>query len=287
MLTARPISQDTREREALMATFDQVTVTGGEGLTEVGFQTNAAEGGPIAKGAEITGDSVGVKGISGAILDDQPAPDDYGSGVYGISGSFPSGSGVTGQGAPAQVNGFVSSGPPVPPGSVGGTGVAGYGGPAEVGVTFIEGGDDTQYPQGAPAGSGISGVGGAGTSDGAGTNGPAGPGVVGQGGTPVAGQPGGTGVIGASGGEQFDPSADPGYGGVFISAAQGQVRLVPDKPSSGPTTALPKTAKAGDLFAGSHSDAQVELWFCVSPTVDNPQAPVLWSKVTLGSPQSP
>lgn len=247
-----------------MATFDQVTVTGSTPSTDVGFQTNSAEGAPIDVGAEITGLIDGVRGSAGAAFSNLKTT---GNGVSGIGGGFTSGPGgsgvygqgtygpgVTGQGADAIAEFSETSS----------QGVVGQGGAADVAVISVGGG--SPEVQSEPGGPGVVGIGGAGASTEEGSVpqlAPPGPGVVGTGGgAAVNGQQSGTGVVGVAGGVQFDPTKTGGHGGVFVSSQQGQVQLVPEHGADEADVPLPTTAQAGDLFVRSWSDAPAELWFC-------------------------
>jgi hypothetical protein len=263
-----------------MATFDQVTVTGSGPSTDVGFQTNSAEGAPIDVGAEITGLSDGVRGSAGAMFSLLKTT---GNGVSGIGGGFTNpgsgvygqgtyGPGVTGQGADANA-GFSEASS---------QGVVGQGGAADVALISVGGG--SPEVQSEPGGPGIVGTGGAGQSTEEGSVlqfAPPGPGVVGTGGAAVSGQESGTGVVGVAGGVQFDPTKTGGYGGVFVSAQQGQVRLVPVHTASEAAATLPATGQPGDLFVRSYSDAPAELWFCSQLVAGTASLPpqVIWKRV--------
>jgi len=292
-----------------MATFDQVTVTGSNNnLTDVGFQTNWKDGGPIRVGAEITGRVVGVKGIADPQTVGVGGPgngvEGYGyfggSGVLGQGPDFYEGPGVTGQGGIASAPQVDGAGHPFG-GVPGGPGVSGQGGAATAGNAVAAPGQEP-IPEAAPAGPGVTGVGGPGAVTSArrpdGIRKPAlgapGPGVIGTGGTPVDAQElaangvippqqsGGAGVIGVAGGQQIDLSQTGGYGGVFTSSQQGQVQLVP---ATGPGVPLPSTAQAGDLFVRQFSDSgQAELWFCSSP-LPGASAPVRWNRVAFDQVQ--
>jgi hypothetical protein len=266
-----------------MATFDQVTVTGSTPSTDVGFQTNSAEGAPIDVGAEITGLIDGVRGSAGATFSILKTT---GNGVSGIGGGFtsPGGSGVYGQGTYGP--GVTGQGADASAGfsEASSQGVVGLGGAADVAVVSVSGG--SPEVQSEPGGPGVAGIGGAGASTDEGSVlqfAPPGPGVVGTGGAAVNGQQSGTGVVGVAGGVQFDPTKTGGYGGVFVSSQQGQVQLVPEHGASEADVPLPTTAQAGDLFVCSWSDAPAELWFCsqfVPGTASSPPR-VTWRRVAF------
>jgi hypothetical protein len=273
-----------------MATFDQVTVTGSSPFTDVGFQTDSAEGYPIQRGVEVTGLVDGVRGSAGAGFDILKTT---GNGVSGIGGGFdtvPGGSGVygqgtngpgvTGQGADANAL-FVSQ--------TSSQGVVGQGGAADVQIVSVGGAPpEAQSDPGSP---GVVGIGGAGASTGAGPIpqlAPPGPGVVGTGGGAADNdQQSGTGVVGVAGGVQFDPTQSGGYGGVFVSSQQGQVRLVPETGTDEAAVPLPTTAQAGDLFVRSWSDASAELWFCGQslPGAAGRPPQITWKRVAFDQTQ--
>ena len=262
-----------------MAAFDQVTVTGSSPSTDVGFQTNSAAGAPIDVGAEITGRTDGVRGgVAGETFSSLKTTGNGvsgiggdGSGVYG-QGTF--GPGVTGHGGNA-IGPFASSF----------QGVVGQGGAAGVRVIdSVGGGREVQSGPGSP---GVAGTGGAGHStevDSVLQLAPPGPGVVGTGGGAAAtGQQSGTGVVGVAGGVQFEPTKTGGYGGVFVSSHQGQVRLVPEHGAAEADVPLPTTGQAGDLFVRSWSDAPAELWFCsqVVPGTASSPPRATWRRVAF------
>jgi hypothetical protein len=261
-----------------MATFDQVTVTGSTPSTDVGFQTNAAEGAPIDVGAEITGRTDGVRGSAGATFSNLKTT---GNGVSGIGGG---GSGVYGQGTygPGVTgHGGNASGPFADSFQ----GVVGQGGAANIAV--IDPGGSGREVRSGPGSPGVAGTGGAGHSievDSVLQLAPPGPGVVGTGGGAAAtGQQSGTGVVGVAGGVQFDPTKTAGYGGVFVSSQQGQVQLVPEHGADEADVPLPTTAQAGDLFVRSWSDAPAELWFCsqVVPGTASSPPRATWRRVAF------
>jgi hypothetical protein len=296
-----------------MPTYHQVTVKGQQPVTLIGFQTDSQQSGgaPIDKGAECTGRFVGVHGIA----DDQGVfPPVMGNGVEGngnnggsgVSGqgaqptveATAAGPGVTGVGGGAQANSSVNEQdqpifPPIP----GAPGVIGQGGPANALLATVTTGlgnlPPPTVPSAAPAGSGVTGLGGRATEMPHGNRPPAGaaagPGVVGHGGGAFGNQAAGSGIVGVSGDTPISP-AIAGYGGVFTSGAQAQVHLVPAQPAAGAQQAPlpgPGQAQAGDLFVRSHSDAHAELWFCSSPTPTTPHAPVVWNLVQFSESRGP
>jgi hypothetical protein len=258
-----------------MATFDQVTVTGSSPSTDVGFQTNSAEGAPIDVGAEITGRTEGVRGSAGELFSSLKTT---GNGVSGIGGG---GSGVYGQGTYGPgVTGH--GGNARGPYATSFQGVVGQGGAANFAV--INPGGEVRS---GPGSAGVAGTGGAGHSievDSVLQLAPPGPGVVGTGGGAAAtGQQSGTGVVGVAGGVQFEPTKTGGYGGVFVSSHQGQVRLVPEHGAAEADVPLPTTGQAGDLFVRSWSDAPAELWFCsqVVPGTASSPPRATWRRVAF------
>jgi len=265
-----------------MAAFDQVTVTGSSPSTDVGFQTNSAEGAPIDVGAEITGRTDGVRGSAGETFSSLKTT---GNGVSGIGGGLVGGSGVYGQGTygPGVTGhgGNASAGFSV----TSFQGVVGQGGAANLAVIYPDGGGrEVRSEPGSP---GVAGTGGAGHStevDSVLQLAPPGPGVVGTGGGAAAtGQQSGTGVVGVAGGVQFEPTKTGGYGGVFVSSHQGQVRLVPEHGAAEADVPLPTTGQAGDLFVRSWSDAPAELWFCsqVVPGTASSPPRATWRRVAF------
>jgi hypothetical protein len=292
-----------------VATFDQVTVTGANDHIEaVGFQTNWRDGGAIDVGAEITGGSVGVRGIAdpqmtaaGTFAGPGNGIEGYGypgSGVFGQGTEATAAPGVTGEGARASAPDVDVVGGPI--GVVdGGPGVNGQGGAASAKNAATGAGQEV--PVASPAGPGVIGVGGPGAittvlrPEGGRRSalGAPGPGVIGTGGAAVPGQPditqpAGAGIIGIAGNAQADLSQTGGYGGYFASSNQGQVQLRPQAPAAAQELVpLPANAQAGDLFArmvpvvgrDRKPTFGAELWFCSSPTVLRPKDPVLWNRV--------
>lgn len=106
---------------------------------------------------------------------------------------------------------------------------------------------------------------------------------------------GGDGVNGNSTlGNGVRGESDDARGGVFSSKSIAQVQLTPE-PLVDPPTPLPREGMAGDLFSrlvvvsdqGGVLVVQAELWFCIQPTDLQPNDPILWAKVLLGTPVPP
>ncbi len=257
------------------------------GPAVVGFQT---DGTGIEIGAQITGNTYGIFGSSSDADTTGGVDPQKGTGVQGNGNLV----GVVGE---SQTHRII--GPTIGSGSPTQEGVGVYGRGGMVGIY-----GDSQAFRVVPLvpSTQYIGVFGAGTEAGIeGRSFGAGNGVQGYTrGMPVI-EPGPQRVPGdgVAGGSEYGVgvSGESIYnrGGIFQSDSVAQVQLRPADLGSH----LPDKAQAGDLFMRLIEvevlvdekvhlrEPRAELWLCVQPTLAQPDAPILWSKVRLDPPMPP
>jgi hypothetical protein len=283
---------------------------GGPGIVGFGGDGNGQQlpgPGIIGRAGQPNAHDMGSNGVEGSgtnggsgVFGQGPSQVTPGAGVTGAGGQAflggvvpaPGAAGVSGQGGDS----LAQNGPAGPVAAGAGPGVSGKGGDASA----ILGGEHADVPIEAAAAPGVTGVGGSSAIQSREVGdlslfaiAAAGPGVVGQGGGLPGGQEGGSGVVGSgivgvAGDASVPRPAIGGYGGVFTSASHAQVHLVPAELRKGPEAPpLPSTGQAGDLFARALSDGRAELWFCISPTENLPDGPVVWNRVAFDLSSGP